>query len=85
MAKIQVSTVEMRSKAQVIVLDASFVAKAVKARCKLAMFDEEEAPITEWEKQVVRDAFAFLTELEEALLGEEEKQELECQTKQGEE
>lgn len=76
MAKIQVTSVEMRSKAQVIVLDASFVAKAIRAQCAAnniapTVYCIDNAIITNGAKQV----FDFIDELAEALLGEENTEE----------
>lgn len=82
--KIQVTTIEMRSKAQVIVLDASFVAKAIKADCAVQMV-REHSLLTNEKAKATEDVFCFVRELASALLNEDEKQEPECQTKEGEE
>lgn len=73
----------MRSKAQVIVLDVSFVAKAIKAKCKadsardyFPQPDECASNTYEWGRlcnasEAAAKAFDFLDELAEALLDEE--------------
>ena len=68
MAKIQVSTVKMEANAEVIVLNASFVAKAVKAQCEMLLADQ-------CHPEFVRDKLAgvtkFINELVDAMLGGE--------------
>lgn len=85
MAKIQVTSVEMRSKAQVIVLNTSFVAKAIKAKCQadnareyFPQPDECAEQNYQWERlnrtcTAIAPVFDFLDELAEALLDEEKK------------
>lgn len=82
MAKIQVSTIEMRTNAQVIVLDASFVAKAVRAQCaaeniKPTIRCIDNSIVTEDSNRV----FDFIDELVGALLDEKNTEEL--KTKKG--
>lgn len=78
MAKIQVTSVEMRTRAQAIVLDASFVAKAIRAQCVAnniapIVYCIDNETITNEAKQV----FDFVNELAQALLDEEKKDESE--------
>lgn len=73
MAKIQVTSIEMRSKAQVIVLDTLFVAKAIKADCAAKSVDIDHLhSLNDWEKITIHEVFGFVRELATALLDEEE-------------
>lgn len=71
MAKIQISTVEMKSQAQVIVLDASFVAKAIRA--KFALQDARQCMV-HTAKDCCEPVVKFLDELVGAMLDEEDDQ-----------
>ena len=84
MAKIQVKTVEVKANAQVIVLDTSFVAKAIKADCAVQMV-RDHSLLTSEKAKATEDVFCFVRELAAALLDEDEVKEQECQTKEGEE
>lgn len=68
MAKIQVETIKMTTNAEVVVLNSSFVAKAVRAQCDMLLADQ-------YHPEFVRDKLAgvtkFINELCDAMLGEE--------------
>ena len=82
--KIQVSTVKMEANAEVIVLNASFVAKTMRAQFALEDAMSHMSCAAEDRCKLVVE---FFNELVGAMLGEneDEAKKPECQTKEGEE
>lgn len=68
MAKIQVSEVAMTANVEVIVLNASFVAKAIRAQCDMLLADQAHP---EFVRAKLSGVTKFINELCDAMLGEE--------------